>query len=121
MLPVYQQECSACHVAYPPGLLPAGSWQRLIGNLPQHFGADASVDWATRKAISVWLEANASRRIAEPPQDRITRSAWFHREHRDVSTEVWQRPAVRSAANCAACHTRASQADFSEHGVSIPR
>ena len=23
LLPKYQQECSACHVAYPPGMLPA--------------------------------------------------------------------------------------------------
>ena len=27
MLAAYQQECSACHMAYPPGLLPAASWQ----------------------------------------------------------------------------------------------
>ena len=29
LLPKYQQECAACHVAYPPGMLPADSWQRL--------------------------------------------------------------------------------------------
>jgi hypothetical protein len=121
ILPAYQQECSACHVAYAPALLPSASWQRLMDHLPRHFGTDASVDPATQKAILVWLEANASQRIAEPAQDRITRSAWFQREHREVSTDVWQRPAVRSAANCVACHTGASQGDFSEHGFRIPR
>ena len=25
----YSQECAACHLAYPPGLLPAASWQAL--------------------------------------------------------------------------------------------
>lgn len=30
LLPKYQQECSSCHVAYPPDMLPAASWQRLM-------------------------------------------------------------------------------------------
>lgn len=121
MLPAYQQECSACHVAYPPGLLPAPSWQRLMGHLPQHFGVDATVDPATLNAIAAWLQANASRRIAEPPQDRITRSAWFQHEHREPSALASQRPAVRSPADCAACHTGAAEGDYSEHRVRIPR
>ena len=60
MLPKYQQECAACHLAYPPGLLPAASWQRLMGNLPQHFGTDASLDPATVKEIGQWLQAHAA-------------------------------------------------------------
>ena len=27
LLPQYQQECAACHVAYPPSMLPAGDAQ----------------------------------------------------------------------------------------------
>ena len=26
----YRQECASCHTAYPPGMLPAASWQRSI-------------------------------------------------------------------------------------------
>ena len=44
LLPKYQQECAACHVAYPPGMLPAASWQRVMGNLSHHYGTDASLD-----------------------------------------------------------------------------
>jgi hypothetical protein len=121
LLRSYDQECSACHVAYAPGLLPAASWSRLMEGLPLHFGTDASVEPATRKTITTWLQANASRRGAEPPQDRITRSAWFHREHDEVPPDAWQRPAVRSASNCAACHTGAAHGDFEEHGVRIPQ
>ena len=40
LLPKYQQECAACHTAYPPGLLPAASWQRLMGGLGKHFGVE---------------------------------------------------------------------------------
>lgn len=124
LLPQYQAECSACHVAYPPGMLPAASWQRLMNNLPRHFGTDASLDPATLKQLSIWLEANAGtyKRVREePPQDRITRSAWFTRKHDEVSAATWKLPAVKSASNCAACHTRADKGEFNEHDVRIPR
>lgn len=120
LLPKYQQECSACHVAYPPGMLPAASWQRLMNGLPKHFGTDASLDAATTKALSTWLTARAGSRSA-PPQDRITQSSWFVHEHDEVSTSTWQRASIKSPANCAACHTRADQGDFNERFIRIPR
>jgi mono/diheme cytochrome c family protein len=124
LLPQYAQECAACHVAYPPGLLPAASWARLLSGLPRHFGTDASLDPATVQALSVWLVAHSgtsSRVSTPPPEDRITRSAWFVRKHREVPTATWKLPAVRSASNCMACHTRADTGDFNEHTVRIPR
>jgi hypothetical protein len=123
LLPAYRAECSACHVAYPPGMLPAASWARLLHGLPRHFGTDASLDPATVTQLSTWLAANAAtgRRAAEPPQDRITQSAWFVRKHREVPTSAWQRAAVKSPANCAACHGGAEQGNFDEHAVRIPR
>lgn len=124
LLPRYQQECSACHVAYPPGLLPAASWRRILDSLPHHYGSDASLDAATVNELATWIDANAAtyRRVREaPPEDRITRSAWFIRQHDEIPNAVWARPAVKSAANCAACHTRADSGDFNEHTVRIPR
>lgn len=124
LLPTYQQECASCHVAYPPGLLPAASWQALMNNLPRHFGADASVDAATLKELSAWLTANGSTRFFRgnrPPEDRISRSDWFVREHRKVSSSTWKLPAVRSPSNCAACHTSAEQGEFNERNVRLPR
>jgi mono/diheme cytochrome c family protein len=123
-LPKYQQECTACHVAYPPGMLPAASWQRVMNNLPHHYGTDASLDPATAKQLSSWLGANAGtyqRAREEPPEDRITRSAWFIHKHDEVSARTWKLPAVKSASNCAACHIRSDQGDFNEHDVRIPR
>lgn len=122
--PKYVQECAACHVAYAPGLLPAASWQRLIDNLPRHFGTDASLDATTARELSSWLVAQAAtgKRAREaPPQDRITLSAWFSREHDEVPSATWKLPVVKSASDCAACHTRADQGDFSERNVRIPR
>jgi hypothetical protein len=126
-LPAYTQECGSCHVAYPPGLLPAASWQRLMAGLPRHFGTDASLEPATAQAIGDWLaqHAGSARKVqrepAAPPEDRISRSAWFQREHREVSASTWALPAVKSAANCGACHTRAEQGDFSERHLRLPR
>ena len=124
LLPKYQQECAACHVAYPPGMLPASSWQRIVNGLQRHYGTDASLDPSTAKQLSIWLTANAgteNRLSAGPPDDRITRSPWFIRKHHEVPTAAWTLPAVRSAANCSACHTRSEQGDFNERNVRIPR
>jgi hypothetical protein len=123
-LPKFQQECASCHIAYPPGLLPAESWRRLMTGLPHHFGTDASLDAASVKELSTWLAANAgtTKRVRDaPPEDRITRSAWFTRKHDEVSSATWKRPAVKSPANCTACHAQANQGDFNEHHIRIPR
>ena len=86
LLPKYQQECAACHVAYPPGMLPAASWQRLMGGLGKHFGTDASLDATSAREISAWLNQHAGtyKRVTEaPPQDRVTRSSWFLSKHNE--------------------------------------
>lgn len=122
--PLVVQECGSCHLVYPARLLPAASWQALMGGLQRHFGSDASLDPAATRAIGDWLVANAGsgRRAGEaPPENRITRSAWFLREHRGIASAVWARPAVRTPANCGACHAGAAQGDFDEHAVHIPR
>lgn len=122
--PVYKQECAACHMAYPPGMLPAASWQRIMRGLDQHYGSDASMAPEQVQQVSAWLKANAGtyKRVSEePPQDRITRSAWFVRKHREVDSAVWKRVSVKSAAQCNACHTQAESGNFDEHHVRIPR
>ena len=124
MLPVYKQECAACHMAYPPGMLPASSWSRMMNGLDQHYGTDASLDATMVRQIGTWLEAHAGtyKRVREaPPQDRITQSYWFERKHREVEPAVWKRAAVGSPANCMACHTRADQGDFDDDRVRIPK
>lgn len=121
--PTWQAECGSCHLAYPPRLLPAASWRALMDDLGRHFGTDASVDPATATTIRAFLETNAGR--ARSPGDeatlRITQTRWFVREHREVAARTWHGASVRSAANCAACHTGAEAGRFSEHDVRIPR
>ncbi len=123
VLPAYEQECASCHLAYPAGLLPASSWARIMSGLDQHFGTDAALDAATARQIGAWLQAHAGtyKRVSQaPPQDRITRSAWFERKHRKIAPEVWQHASVKTAANCASCHTGAAQGDFDDDSLRIP-
>lgn len=124
VLPLYKQECAACHTAYPPGMLPAASWQRIMTGLDRHYGSDASLEPAQVQQVSAWLQAHAGtyKRVREePPEDRLTRSAWFARKHREVDAAVWKRASVKSPAQCSACHTQAEQGRFDERQVRIPR
>jgi mono/diheme cytochrome c family protein len=126
LLPIYKQECAACHIAYPAGMLPAGSWKRLMSGLNKHYGTDASLDAKSLSEISGWLDGHAGtyKRVSEmPPDDRITKSAWFIRKHneREVSPAVWKRASVGSASNCIACHTNAAQGSYSEREIRIPK
>jgi len=121
--PAYTQECAACHTAYPPGMLPARSWQRIMSGLDKHYGTDAALDATTVQQLDNWLRAHAGtyKRVAEdPPESRITRSAWFERKHRKITPEIWKLPSVKSAANCAACHSGADQGQFDDDNLRLP-
>lgn len=122
-LPAYTLECAACHTAYPPALLPAESWQRVMAHLSSHYGSDASLDAAQVQAITQWLQSQAgtTRKVrTAPPQDRITLSDWFVREHSKVRPELWRHSNVRSPAQCNACHTQAENGRFGERELRLP-
>ncbi len=121
------QECGSCHLAFPAAMLPAASWQRMMGDLENHFGDDASVDAATARQISGYLAANAgdtggarySRKLLrdvsrnEAPL-RITELPKWVREHREVSKREWASKEVGSKANCVACHVDAEKGYFDD-------
>jgi cytochrome c553 len=121
--PTYVKECGSCHLAYPPGLLPAASWRRIMAGLDRHFGQNAELDPETRDAVEGWLARSAGpdrSRGAEPPL-RITTLPWFVDEHDEVPQGAVARPSVRSMANCAACHPGAESWDFDDDRAKIPR
>ena len=119
----YMQECSGCHIAYQPGLLPARAWQNIMSDLERHYGTDASLDAELVQMLGAWLRDNAARgrrSDAAPPEDRITKTGWFYREHRKVDASVWRLDSVKSAANCQACHAQAEQGRFDDDSLILP-
>ncbi|NOU00780.1 MAG: cytochrome C [Gallionella sp.] len=120
----WKEECSGCHIAYPPRFLPERSWRTLMSGLDKHFGSDASLDAATVQEITMFLEKNADQRhrsMGGKPILRISEMRWFKSEHDEVSSRTWRNPKVKSPSNCGACHTQADLGDFSERNVRIPR
>jgi len=120
----WQTECGSCHLAFPPGLLPAASWKKVMESLDKHFDTDASLPTADAQEITLYLTQYASNRwTASSAPLRITESQWFKAKHSagEISPAVWKRESVKSPANCTACHSGAAKGDFNEHNIRIPK
>lgn len=118
----WKQECGSCHLAFPPRMLPAESWRKMMGGLDKHFGTDASLSAPENREITAFLVNNAANRWRAPSAPlRITETAWFQRKHDELAAATWKRAAIKSPANCAACHPGADKGDFEEDRVRIPR
>lgn len=119
--PKWKEECGSCHTAFPPRLLVAEDWQKLMGGLDKHFGVNATLDAKDNKEILDFLQRNAGSGARHSSANlRITDSAWFTREHHEVSSKTWANPAVKSRANCTACHVNGDRGDWSERGIRMP-
>jgi nitrate/TMAO reductase-like tetraheme cytochrome c subunit len=119
----YEAECASCHMAYPPALLSQQSWRNVMSGLAKHFGTDASLDSKTQTELTQWLVKNATTRqkySETAPENRISKTAWFIREHDEVSPDVWKRAGIKSPANCGACHIDAANGVFSEKNIRVP-
>lgn len=129
------KECGSCHMAYLPGLLPGKSWEKIMGNLKEHFGDNASLDEAAAKEITAYLVANSSdggkdngkgagtRAVTDPSKPgaealpRISESAWFKAEHGRkgrISPENIKRHKAKSVSDCKACHPGAERGFYDD-------
>ena len=132
--PIYKEECSSCHMAYPPGLLPARSWKKIMAGLESHSGDNAELEPDTFKSISEFLVSNSaddsnyrrSRKIMRSLSDkdvpiRISETPYIINKHDEIPDKLIKyNKKVNSLSNCSACHNKAEQGLFSEHGVNIP-
>lgn len=106
-----REECGECHMAYPPALLPAESWRKIVAGLGDHFGEDASLDAALAAEIEAYLVSNAG--PGDATKLRITEQRWFRHEH-DFPAQTWRKPEIRSPANCEACHRDAARGVYED-------
>ena len=130
----YVAECASCHMAYPPGLLPARSWQKLMGGLSNHFGDNAELDPVTTVELTRYLVDNSadesnyrrSRKIMRSLDShsiplRITELPYIQHKHDEIPQRfIRANKQVGSLSNCVACHRGAEQGSFSERDISIP-
>lgn len=106
-------ECGECHMAFPPQTLPKAVWEKIMANLPDHFGEDASLEPALVKEILAYHVKNASdvssvrasiKWRASGSFQRIIDAPRFIKKHGSCPQAVWAHKQVRSKANCLACH-----------------
>jgi hypothetical protein len=129
----YLQECGGCHLAYPPGLLPARSWNRLLAGLDDHFGENAELAAPARDHLRAYLTGNAadnatnkrSRRIVASLDGatplRISETPYIQHKHRELpSGAIGANAKVKTLGDCAACHRQAQRGDFNDDDVVIP-
>ncbi len=129
----YKETCGACHFVYQPGLLPSASWNKILGNLQDHFGQPVDIDDSSKEEIRKYLTDNAAEFSSAKPSvkimkclrghnpDRITEIPYIRRTHRDIPSEVLARQAIGSLSHCSACHTSAAQGIYQRNTVAIPK
>ncbi len=122
---VYIEECGACHLAYPPGLLPVQSWQGIMSGLEDHFGESAETDADTASYVSNYLERVAlkkgepspvSKMLRNMPDDpplRITELPAFITAHDEIPKQLQvEKLPVGFLSPCADCHREAADGIF---------
>lgn len=131
---LYLKECGDCHFAYQPGLLPARSWKKMMGELDRHFGENAELDEADVRALTDYMTANAAEHskykrsqsflesiAPDAAPQRISDTPYFKRKHRELNRRmVEDNPQVKSISRCAVCHTKADTGSYEENEINIP-
>lgn len=121
--PAFQAECASCHLAFPPQLLAAEDWKRVMASLDKHYGDNASLDAKTRAILEDFLVRNAGKPEkvgAGGTAPRLTSTPWFKRKHHEVPRADWTHAKVKTPANCAACHTKAAEGSYREREIIMP-
>jgi cytochrome b len=129
--PVFAEQCGACHLAFPPSLAPAATWDRILADLQHHFGADATLSPEQIAGLRGWLDANAAERwdtlpshlFRVPAADgslRITDTPGWRGRHRDIPAATFAAKPVYRRSDCAACHGDAAAGRFAPQDIDIP-
>jgi hypothetical protein len=129
----YEENCGSCHFAYQPGLLPSGSWNKILSGLEDHFGETVELDSDVKRIIKDYLSVNASERSSskrarkimeclgsETPL-RITEIPYIQKKHHEISLDILKRESIGSLSNCSACHTTAVSGIYDDDDVVIPK
>ena len=130
---VYREACGACHFVYQPGLLPSGSWEKILSGLADHFGEAIELNPDSEKVITEYLRVNAAERssakravkimrsLGSRAPLRITEIPYIQEKHHEISPGVLKQKSIGSLSNCSACHTTAEKGIYDDDNVVIPK
>ena len=129
--PTYIEECGACHMVYPPRLLPANSWRKMMAGLDDHFGENAELDSETTQLIERYLVKSTDsskqkyrklfRNLGSRTPLRITELPYFIRKHDEIPAKfLVDNDKLSSFSQCSACHKYAEKGEFEDDDISIP-
>ena len=105
-------------MVFPSRMLPSRSWAAILSTMDDHFGEDAAIPKKDLDVIRDFLTSHAADSpdatfrekhfLAALPSDstplRITATPWWNQMHADFNFDAVKHSAVKSAANCLACH-----------------
>lgn len=128
---LYKKECGSCHIAYAPYLLPANAWEKMMGDLENHFGDDASLDEEDRVQILSFLSKNSLKhfdtkfQVKSKTRDEgkiaISEYVFYQKAHRKISQDVFTSKEIKSKANCQNCHKDAENGTFSKVNIDFAK
>lgn len=126
---LYVKECGSCHIAYAPYTLGSKAWEKMMGELENHFGDDASLEEEDRVQIERFLLSNSSEQIPTFLSVKLqkenplvfSQSRLFERIHKKVPPSAFKSKEVKSKANCQNCHQNAQEGYFQKTGLKTRR
>ena len=128
---IFVEECASCHILYPPHLLPQKAWNKMMDNLEEHFGDDASVDDSSNKIIRKYLLNNSSETSNKQAsvyimkeymnEIAISDTSYWKDIHKNINKKIFQSKKIRTKSNCKACHTNFENGLIENEDINIPK
>lgn len=126
---LYIKECGSCHITYAPYTLGTKAWEKMMGELENHFGDDASLDEEDRIEIEKFLLANSAQHISTFLSPKIqeesplvfSQSRLFEKIHHKIPQSAFASKEIKSKANCQNCHQNAQEGYFSKSALKEAR
>ena len=130
---LFYEECSSCHTLYPPFLLPRASWAKMMDDLENHFGDDASLDKEDMLSIKSYLLTHSAEystkeaafKILQSMENNvtiaITKTPYWIQRHKEIEKEIFQSKKVGKKSNCKACHNNFENGLLNDKDIKIPK
>ncbi len=130
--PLFYEECKSCHTLYPPFLLPVKSWVKMMDQLEDHFGDDASLEAQDVRSLKSYLTQNSAenstkesayhilKSMKEADTLAITKTPYWEKRHADIDKRTFESKKVGKISNCKACHTGIEKGLLNDKDIKIP-